>query len=111
MKLPRTVGLAVAVLLVVATVAAPPAWISGAAPAGSTVDADVSLVKSLRRTEQLEKRGYAVALPLSETTHGPSHEMSNGLSIAGTYPAQESLFLFTKPSGKLACFACPAARQ
>jgi hypothetical protein len=27
------------------------------------------------------------------------------------YFAQESLFLFTKPSGKLACFACPAARQ
>jgi nitroreductase len=25
--------------------------------------------------------------------------------------AQESLFLFTKPSGKLACFACPAARR
>jgi ATP-dependent phosphofructokinase / diphosphate-dependent phosphofructokinase len=24
---------------------------------------------------------------------------------------QESLFLFTKPSGKLACFACPAARR
>jgi hypothetical protein len=25
--------------------------------------------------------------------------------------SQESLFLFTKPSGKLACFACPAARR
>jgi hypothetical protein len=25
--------------------------------------------------------------------------------------AQESQFLFTKPSGKLACFACPAARR
>src|SRR5208282_2850436 len=24
---------------------------------------------------------------------------------------QESLFLFTKPSGKLACFACPGARR
>jgi len=26
-------------------------------------------------------------------------------------PPQEFLFLFTKPSGKLACFACPAARR
>jgi hypothetical protein len=26
-------------------------------------------------------------------------------------PPQESQFLFTKPSGKLACFACPAARR
>jgi hypothetical protein len=25
--------------------------------------------------------------------------------------SQESLFLFTKPSGTLACFACPAARR
>jgi hypothetical protein len=27
------------------------------------------------------------------------------------YKTQESQFLFTKPSGKLACFACPAARR
>jgi C4-dicarboxylate-specific signal transduction histidine kinase len=27
------------------------------------------------------------------------------------FTTQESLFLFTKPSGKLACFACPAARR
>jgi hypothetical protein len=50
MKLPRTVGLAVAVSLVVATVAAALACISGAAPAGdiaNVVDADVSPVKSL----------------------------------------------------------------
>jgi hypothetical protein len=38
MKLPRTVGLAVAVSLVVATVAAARAWISGAAPAGPTAN-------------------------------------------------------------------------
>jgi hypothetical protein len=82
MKLPRTVGLAVAVSLVVATVAAALAWISGSAPGGPTanvVDADVSLIKPLPRTEQFEKRGYAVPLPLSETTHGPWYEMSNGL--------------------------------
>jgi hypothetical protein len=26
-------------------------------------------------------------------------------------PTQESLFLFTKPSGNLACSACPDARR
>jgi NADPH:quinone reductase-like Zn-dependent oxidoreductase len=54
MKLPRSVGLAVAVSLVAGTVAAL-AQISGAAPAGPTanvVDADVSLLKPLPRTEQ-----------------------------------------------------------
>ena len=81
MKLPRTVGLAVAVSLVAATVAAL-AQISGAAPAGSTanvVDADVSLVKPLPCTEQFGKRGHvdhwqsAVPPSLSEATHGPLH--------------------------------------
>jgi len=60
MKLSRTVGLAVAISLVAATVA-------------------VSLVKPLHRTEQFEKRAHAVPPSLSETTHGPWHEMSNGL--------------------------------
>jgi len=55
MKLSRTVGLAVGISLVAGTVA-------------------VSLVKPLPRTEQ-----YAVPPSLSETTHGPWHEMSNGL--------------------------------
>jgi hypothetical protein len=58
MKLPKTIGLAVAVPLVASTVAAP-ASISGAAAAGPTanaVDADVSLVKPLPCTEQLEAR-------------------------------------------------------
>src|SRR5215472_333987 len=43
------------------------------------------------RTEQLEKRGHAAPPSLSETTHGPSHEMSNGLFIAGTYPAKRQI--------------------
>ena len=60
MKLSRTVGLAVAISLVAGTVA-------------------VSLVKPLPRTEQFEKRAHAVPPSLSETTHGPWHEMSNGL--------------------------------
>jgi hypothetical protein len=71
MKLPRTAGLAVAVLLVAGTVAAL-AQISGAAPAGPTanvVNADVSLVTPQPRTEQFEKRGHAVPPSLSETTH------------------------------------------
>ena len=75
MKLSRTVGLAVAVSLFVATVAAL-AQINGAAPAGPTanvVDADVSLVKLLPRTEQFGKRGHAVPPSLSETTHGSWH--------------------------------------
>ena len=75
MKFPRTVGLAVAVSLVAAIVAAL-AQISGAAPAGPTAnmaDADVSLVKPQPRTEQFEKRGHAVPPSLSETTHGPWH--------------------------------------
>ena len=75
MKLPRTIGLAVAVSLVASTVAAP-ASISGAAAAGPTanaVDADVSLVKPLPCTEQFWKRGHAVPPSLSETTHGPWH--------------------------------------
>jgi hypothetical protein len=75
MKLPRTVGLAVVVSLVAGTVAAL-AQISGAAPAGPTanvVDADVSVVKPLPRTEQFEKRGHAVPPSLSKTTHGPWH--------------------------------------
>jgi hypothetical protein len=59
MKLSRTVGLAVAISLLAATVA-------------------VSLVKPLPRTEQFEKRAYAVPPSLSETAHGPWHEMSNG---------------------------------
>jgi hypothetical protein len=64
---------AVAVSLVAGTVAAV-AQISGAAPADPTanvVDADVSLVKPLPRSEQFEKRGDAVPPSLSETTHGP----------------------------------------
>ena len=77
MKLPRTIGLAVAVSLVASTVAAP-ASISGAAAAAPTakavdanaVDADVSLVKPLPCTEQFWKRGHAVPPPLSEATHG-----------------------------------------
>ena len=81
MKLSRTVGLAVAISLVAGTVAAL-AQISGAAPAGPTanvVGADMSLVKPLPRTEQFDKRAHAVPPSLSETTHGPWHEMSNGL--------------------------------
>jgi hypothetical protein len=36
----------------------------------------------------------------------------NQLAYSSQYEQpQESLFLFTKPSGKLACFACPAARR
>src|SRR5271169_3037154 len=35
---------------------------------------------------------------------------SNAIS-ASLYKTQESLFLFTKPSGRLARFACPAARR
>ena len=60
MKLSRAVGLAVAISLVAGTVA-------------------VSLVKPLPRTEQLEKRADAVPPSLSDTTHDPWHEMSNGL--------------------------------
>jgi len=81
MKLSRTVGLAVAISLVAGTMAAL-VQIGGAAPAGPTgnvVDADVSLVKPLLRTEQFEKRAHAVPPSLSETTHGPWHERSNGL--------------------------------
>jgi hypothetical protein len=75
MKLPRTVGLA-----------SPSCWspvpwralaqASGAAsadPPANVLDADVSLIKPLPRTEQFEKRGHAVPLPLSETTPGPRH--------------------------------------
>ena len=73
MKLPRTIGLAIAVSLVAA-----PASISGAAAAAPTakavdanaVDADVSLVKPPPCTEQFWKRGHAVPPPLSEATHG-----------------------------------------
>ena len=75
MKLPRTIGLAVAVSLVASTVAAP-AHISGAAAAGRTtsaMDADVSLVKPLPCTEQFWKRGHALPPSLSETTHGDRH--------------------------------------
>ena len=75
MKLSRTVGLAVAVSLVAATVAAL-AQISGAAPADPTanvVDAAVSLVKPPPYTEQFWKRGHIVLPSLSETTHGPWH--------------------------------------
>ena len=75
MKLPRTIGLAVAVSLVASTVAAP-ASISGAAaaaPTANAVDADVSLVKPLPCTEQFGSRGHAVPPSLSETTHGPWH--------------------------------------
>src|SRR5262249_28923240 len=35
------------------------------------IEADASLVKPLRRTEQFEKRGHAVPPLLSETTYGP----------------------------------------
>jgi hypothetical protein len=75
MKLPRTIGLAVAVSLVANTVAAL-AQISGAFAAGPTanaVDPDVSLVKPLPCTERFWKRGHAVPPSLSETTHGPWH--------------------------------------
>jgi NADPH:quinone reductase-like Zn-dependent oxidoreductase len=45
----------------------------------------------LPRTEQFEKRGHAVPPSLSETTHGPWHEMSNGLSIAATFPPKRQM--------------------
>jgi hypothetical protein len=70
------------------------AQISEAAPAEPTanvVDADVSLVKPLPCTEQFEKRSHAVPLSLSETTHGPWHEMSNGLSIPATFPPKRQM--------------------
>ena len=51
----------------------------------------MSLVKPLPRTEQFEKRGHAVPPSLSETTHGPWHEMSNGLSIAATFPPKRQM--------------------
>ena len=72
MKSPKTVGPAVAVSLVAATVAAL-AEMNEAAPAGPTtnvVDADVSLVKPPPYTEQFWKRRHSVLPSLSETAHG-----------------------------------------
>ena len=59
MKLSRTVGLAVAISLLAATVA-------------------VSLVKPLPRTEQFEKRGHAVPPSLSELPMAPDMRCRTG---------------------------------
>src|SRR6516225_785880 len=48
-------------------------------------------------TEQFEKRGHAVPPPLSETTHVHWHETSNGIFIAGTYPAKRQITEETIP--------------
>jgi hypothetical protein len=75
MKITEDCRPGVAVSLVASTVAAL-AQVGGAAsadPPANVVDADVSLIKALLRTERFEKRGHAVPLPLSETTHGPWH--------------------------------------
>src|SRR5262249_61459732 len=58
---------------------------------------DVSLVKPRPCTEQFGKRGHvdhwqsAVPPSLSEATHGPWHEMSNGLSNAATFPPKRQM--------------------
>src|SRR6267154_3100500 len=55
----------------------------------------MSLVKPLPCNEQFGKRGHqwksAVPPSLSEATHGPWHEMSNGLSNAATFPAKRQM--------------------
>ena len=73
MKSPKTVGPAVAVSLVAATVAAL-ALLSEAAPAGPTanvVDADVSLVSPTPSSSGSEVTLFCPSL--SKTTHGPWH--------------------------------------
>src|SRR5271165_2224347 len=70
MKLPRTIGLAVAVPLVASTVAAP-ASISRAAAAGATanaVDADVSLVKPQAATNDVVVQVHASGFTSGELT-------------------------------------------
>jgi hypothetical protein len=60
------------------------------------VDPVTAAIIKLRTLELMRKRdAHVQELDLFQDMHLP----------------QESLFLFTKPSGKLACFACPAARR
>src|SRR5712671_990557 len=52
----------------------------------------------MRRPSRNEQtRGHAVPPLLSETTHGPWHEMSNGLSIAATFPPKRQMAEETIP--------------
>src|SRR4030095_9779783 len=52
----------------------------------------------MRRPSRNEQtRGHAVPPSLSETTHGPWHEMSNGLSNAATFPPKRQMTEETIP--------------
>jgi len=64
------------------------------------------------------KTAISILLSLFRTGKGAQleHAARNALLIVSKFwdrlkAPQEFLFLFTKPSGKLACFACPAARR
>src|SRR6185295_13017783 len=92
MKLPRTVGLAVAVSLVAATVAALAKISGGPQPARPRTWWTLICHWSspLPRTEQFEKRGHAVPPSLSETTHGRWHRCRMGFPLPAPFPTQRT---------------------